>query len=293
GPAPTLRFADASRPSEGEEWDLRSYALEADGPVPTAVLPDVPAPGGNSPLLLSTRARRRDRDPVAVTEAAGIDRAGAGVVLRIARVTGADQGHRRGADGTWTALTTGPRTGPVLSNLVLVGPTLVRLERTATGCAVAQWVPGDIASRWSSAELDLSGLPDADQPDVDPPVDGPALTLTGHDDTVLLVAPVRNDAAETPGLGLWRISGLAAPPRSSGWTARRRNVQRPGGTQRRPRRRPVGAARRRALGTHTRRHLVHRTGCRRMAQSRGPAARSAGGRQPGGHPRGDRPRGWR
>lgn len=209
GPAPTLRFADASRPSEGEEWDLRSYALEADGPVPTAVLPDVPAPGGNSPLLLSTRARRRDRDPVAVTEAAGIDRAGAGVVLRIARVTGADQGHRRGADGTWTALTTGPRTGPVLSNLVLVGPTLVRLERTATGCAVAQWVPGDIASRWSSAELDLSGLPDADQPDVDPPVDGPALTLTGHDDTVLLVAPVRNDAAETPGLGLWRISGLA------------------------------------------------------------------------------------
>ena len=38
GPAPTLRFADTSRPSEGEEWELRSYALEATGPVPTAVL---------------------------------------------------------------------------------------------------------------------------------------------------------------------------------------------------------------------------------------------------------------
>ena len=217
GPAPTLRFADSSRPTDGEEWDLRAYGLEAPEDVPTVVLPDVPPAGDQSPLLLSTRARHRDRDPVDVRPAARVARGGAGVALRIARVAGTDLGRRRSADGTWSTLTTGVRPGPVLSNLALVealaaGPTLVRLERTPAGCAVARWVPGDNASRWSSADLDLTGLPDADLPDVDPPVAGPALALAGHGDTAILVAPVRDDAAATPGLGLWRIGGLDGAP---------------------------------------------------------------------------------
>lgn len=213
GPAPTLRFADASRPTAGETWELRAYALEPSGPVATAVLPDVPPPGDDSPMLLSTRTRHRDRDAVDVRPAARVRRAGAEVALRVARVAGADVGHHRDAEGTWSPLTTGPRLGPVLSNVALVealpaGPTLVRLERNATGCAVARWVPGDVTSRWSSVELDLSGLSDADLPDVDPPVSGPALAVTGRGDAVVLVAPVRDDAGRTPGLGLWRIGGL-------------------------------------------------------------------------------------
>ena len=216
GPEPALRFADTSRPTDGEEWDLRAYALEASDDVPTAVLPDVPPPGDQSPLLLSTRARHRDRDGVDVRPAARLERGGAGVALRLARTTGSDLGHRRAADGTWSTVTTGPRRGPVLSNIAVVGlaagPTLVRLERTPLGCALARWRPGQPASRWTTVNLDLSGLADDDLPDVDPPADGPALALAAVATGAVLVAPVRNDAGDSPGLGLWRITGLAGTP---------------------------------------------------------------------------------
>ncbi len=219
GPSPTLRLADASRPTGGQEWDLRAYALESTQDVPTRVLPDVAPAGDRSPLVLATRVRRGQRDTVDVREAARVPRGGAGVALRVARTAGDGTGWRRAADGTWSPLTCGPRTGPVLSPVTLVeglpaGPTLVRLERAAGGgCTVARWVPGDPASRWTSAALDLGTLADADLPDVDPPAAGPALALAAHAAAVLLIAPVRDDnAVQSPGLGLWRITGVDGAP---------------------------------------------------------------------------------
>lgn len=216
GPSPTLRFADAGRPGAGEEWELRVHALEAAEDVPAAVLPDVPPAAGPSPAVLTVRARLRERDPVTVGPAALAQRGGAGVALRIARVVGSEAGARRAPDGTWTTTTTGPRQHPVLTGVVAVDlagtTTIVRVERTPAGCAVASWIPDDPAARWTATDLDLTGLSDDDLPDLDPPASGPALALAARGEDVLLVGPVRNDAGDTPGLGLWRIGDLGGAP---------------------------------------------------------------------------------
>jgi hypothetical protein len=214
GPAPALRFADTSRPSPGEEWDLRSYALQDVGDVTAQLLPDAPPVGASSPLLLRTTARRRDRDGVEVRPQARTAHGGTTLALRLARVTGDDTGYRRDPDGTWGPLTPGVRSGPALTALaVLPGPVLVRLEgRPGGGLAVTRWEPDDPASRWSALDVPLGTLADADLPDVELPVRGPALGLVARTDAVVLVAPVRADGADSPGLGLWRIGGLDSTP---------------------------------------------------------------------------------
>lgn len=225
GPRPVLRLADASRPQPGQEWELRAYALRDPSDVPAELLPDVPPAAPDSPLLLSTRVRHRGQDDVVAAPAAQQMQAGATVALRLARVAGDGTAHRRAADGTWSTLTAGPRGGPVLSGAVLValpgGDTAVRLERTVAGAALATWRPDDPASRWESQALDLTGLADADIPDLDPPARGPALSLVAAGDAVLLVAPVRSDVGASPGLGLWRITADGSIARLDGAAVRR------------------------------------------------------------------------
>jgi hypothetical protein len=196
GPEPLLRFADADRPSPADRWELALIALDGD----------------EDPVIVSTVAAKGGRDPETVSATANLERAGASVAIRVARVT-TGNGYRRQPAGTWDTLVVGEPRGRPLTNAALLDAggarLVVRLEaRPGGGVQLAVWRPDSAASRWTTRALAINALAATDRFDIDAPKDGAALSAVGVGDNLVFVGKV----AGTGDLGVWRIDDPLKTP---------------------------------------------------------------------------------
>ncbi|RKG98507.1 hypothetical protein D7V97_32875 [Corallococcus sp. CA053C] len=181
GPAPTLRFADRGRPSQGDSWRLTLLAAldTSDTPLLSTVI---------EPGVLNT---------VTVTPQANQLLGGTAAALLVERLGG--EPRLRDADGTWRKLTPGIRLGLPRGNAVRVElagtPWVARIEQhLADGSLrLARFDASADGGPWQVEEL--AG---------DLPPDGPGMSVAALGDALLLVAP---DGAGK--LGVWSVTGLA------------------------------------------------------------------------------------
>ncbi len=207
-----LRFADQSRPSPAEEWDLQLVAVDNRATIATTAATEAGTLGApadsENPGVIGTVARRSDRDPETLGAAAGVPRGGATAAIRVQRrlpVTG----YRRAADGTWSTVDVELRRGAPLSPVVSLDVpgqlVIARAERRPEGDLGIATIRPDDSPAWDLHPVDMGGVAAEDQPAVVAEKDGPFMAAVALGDALLLAGPV--DGGDS--LGVWRIDGAA------------------------------------------------------------------------------------
>ncbi len=210
GPDPVLRLADQERPTVGDEWELELFAVDNPDSIDTTIEAPAAPSSDENPLVASVSQGRGALGPVAQTEVSQVARGDAQVALRVRR-TDAASSWRRAADGSWQTLAIDPSGRQPISPFAVVddGGEVLALRLELSPSLVPRVMSLNLSTEqttWVVAELDLSGLPPDEQPDLETALDGPAVSIVAGSPGLFVVAE-RGDSGL---LGVWRLNDPAS-----------------------------------------------------------------------------------